>query len=174
MSSHYNEDYRLFDDVDFELDFFSDDNDLTDCYLRETELNQFLAPSSEKWKDFLRGEHEAVVTIDSARDIQWKLTKEEIQHVKKTLKTLISVEGSNDPTLRQIINFILGPNSKIGRFFQDELELDPKSYLEFLSTYCNQAAYRVSFIQLFHETSLLKDHIKMSETDYIGVWKKIA
>ena len=90
MSTGYYQDHLLFDDFDFENDFFSEENDLNaDCYLSETELNQFLAPSSEKWKDFLPNENEAVVTMDSAREIQWKQAKEKIEHVKKTLKVLL-------------------------------------------------------------------------------------
>ena len=174
MYPSYYQDHLLFDDLDFENAFFSEATDLNDCYLSQTELDQFSSPSSEKWQDFLSNENEAVITMDSARETQWKQAKEEFEHVMKTLKELLSVEDPNTPTLEQIVDFFLGPHSKIGNFLREELELDEKSYLEFLSTYCIQAAYRASFTQLFHEKSLLKDHIRMTEDDYIQVWRTMA
>ena len=174
MSGFYQDDH-LFDEIDFEHNFFVQEEDnLTDCYLSADELSQFLAPSSEAWKDFLPSDNEAVITMDSARDIQWRMAKEEIQHVKQTLKVLLSVENVEDLNLRSICLFILGPNSKVGSFLREELDLDRKSYLELLSTYCTQVAYRASFTQLYNETSLLKEHIKMTEGDYIKVWRKMA
>ena len=173
MSGFYQDDH-LFDKIDFEHNFFVQEDNLSDCYLSADELSQFLAPSSETWKDFLPGENEAVITMDSARDIQWRMAKEEIQHVKQTLKGLLSVENVEELNLRSICLFIIGPNSKVGSFLQEELDLDRKSYLEFLSTYCTQAAYRASFTQLYDKTSLLKEHIKMTEGDYIKVWRKMA
>ena len=171
-SNHFND--HLFDEIDFEHDFFSEDSDLTDCYLSENELAQLLAPSSETWKDFLPNNNEAIVTIDSSREIQWRLAKEEIEHVRRKMKELISVEDEDDVSFQQIVLFVIGTDSKAGCFLLEELELDTTSYLEFISTYCTQAAYRASFTQLYHESSLLKEHIKMSEDDYIKVWRKMA
>ena len=76
--------------------------------------------------------------------------------------------------LRKIVMFFLGPSSKAGTFIQEELDLDDKSYLQFMSTYCIQAAYRASVHQLFDESSLLKDSLKIAQEDYMQIWRKMA
>ena len=85
MSDFINED-------DFDMGFSEDY--LADFYLDDED--HFLAPSTESWKDFLPFENHAVITMDSSKDIQWKLAKEEIVHVRQRLMSLLSVE-SLDP-----------------------------------------------------------------------------
>ena len=43
-----------------------------------------------------------------------------------------------------------------------------------MSTYCTQAAYRASVHQLFDESSLLKDSLKIAQEDYMQIWRKMA
>ena len=87
---------------------------------------------------------------------------------------LLSVDDSGDVTLRKIVTFVLGPKSKVGQFIRDELELDDKLYLQFMSTYCLQAAYRLSCAQLFDNSSALKKELVISEAEYHEIWRRMA
>ena len=167
---------ELFDD--YNLDFldhdFASQNPLGDCYLSGEELDQFLAPSTEKWKEFLPSDNEAVITMNSAKESNWKLAKEEIDHVKGRMIMLLSVGNSEEVTLEAIVSFILGPSSKAASFIKEELELDGPTYLKFMSTLCMQSAYRTSSLQLFHVTSLLKDSNIMTAEEYNLIWKEMS
>eukprot|EP00558_Chaetoceros_sp_UNC1202_P003675 CAMPEP_0197235140 /NCGR_PEP_ID=MMETSP1429-20130617/2645_1 /TAXON_ID=49237 /ORGANISM="Chaetoceros sp., Strain UNC1202" /LENGTH=76 /DNA_ID=CAMNT_0042693661 /DNA_START=259 /DNA_END=486 /DNA_ORIENTATION=- len=65
------------DAFDFLGDFEFADNDYADCTFDENELEQFLAPPQEKWRDFFSTNNPAIVTMDSAKKSQWKMARDE-------------------------------------------------------------------------------------------------
>ena len=67
--------------LDFIYGSFLNQNKLTDSNLSEQDLQSFVAPSQEIWCDYLSHENEALITMDSLKEIQWKLAKNEITHV---------------------------------------------------------------------------------------------
>jgi hypothetical protein len=112
--------------IDFLNGSFYNQNELSDCYLSELELQSFLAPPQETWHDYLPHENEALITMDSSKDIQWKLAKDEINHVRRQVQHLLSIDDYKNVNLEQIIMFALGLDSKAGSYLQAELELDKK------------------------------------------------
>ena len=54
-----------------------------------------------------------------------------------------------------------------------ELELDEKVYLQFMTTFLIQAAYRVSTTELFRRDSLLVDQVPMDHEPCVSIWEKI-
>ena len=174
MTSTFVED--LFDeyDLDFLDNGFSEQSELVDCYLSEEALRVFLTPPQETWRDFLPDKNEAVITMDSSKDLQWKLAKEEVKHIRKRMMDLLSIENFKEVQLKDIMMFCIGPQSKIGLFLQAELGLDELEYLQLMSTVCIQAAYRTTSIQLFHPESLLKNSTIISESAYNQIWKNMS
>ena len=112
--------------------------------------------------------------MDSSKDIQWKLAKDEINHVRRQVQHLLSIDEYKNVNMEEIIMFTLGPDSNAGLYLQAELELDKKTYLQFMGTLCIQAAYHISSTQLFQDTSLLKEHLSISEERYNEIWKLMA
>ena len=112
--------------IDFLNGSFFNQNELADCYLSEQELQSFLAPPQETWRDYLPHENEALITMDSSKDIQWKLAKDEINHVRRQVQHLLSIDEYKNVNMEEIIMFTLGPDSKAGLYLQAELELDKK------------------------------------------------
>ena len=168
-----------FVDTDDYLDFLdknlhSEYYNLDDCFLSEDAFESFLAPPQETWRDFPSGENEAKITLDSAKELQWKLAKDEISHIRNRMTALCSSKDPSSITLEDIMKLIIGPESKIGRFLQEELDLDEVTYLKFLSTLCVQAAYHTSSTQLFFSKSLLRDHTRMSKKEYNEIWKRMS
>ena len=70
--------------------------------------------------------------------------------------------------------FVVGSESRIGKFLQEELSLSKQKYVGFLHTVCLQAAYDVSADQLYHQISKLRDSLLITEDDYIAVWSWMA
>ena len=140
----------LFDeyDLDFLDNGFSEQSELVDCYLSEEALCVFLTPPQETWRDFLPDKNEAVITMDSSKDLQWKLAKEEVKHICKRMMDLLSIENFKEVQLKDIMMFCIGPQSKIGLFLQAELGLDELEYLQLMSTVCIQAAYHTTSIEV--------------------------
>ncbi len=105
---------------DYEIDFLENDflsqNELSDCYLSAEALDIFLAPPQERWRDYLPAEHEAVITMDSAKDVQWSLSKAEIKHVRSRLMHLLGNENFEDASMKDITLFCIGPDSETGKF----------------------------------------------------------
>ncbi len=162
----------------FDLDFLANDflapNELADCYLNEEELNMFLTPSTEVWKDFLPYENKAVITMDSSKDLQWEYATNEFKHLSGALERLLGVSNKDEVTMDKLVLFVLGPNSSVGKYLRDELSLDEDQYVKFMSIWCLQAAHHVSSTQVFHSESLLKAHAPMDEKSYNGIWKLMA
>ena len=167
--------YHEYDNHDNQFDFFDeigiDQNELFDCYLEDSELNDFLTPPTEIWKDFLSVDNPTVVTMDSAKSEQWNLAKEEIEHVRKSIIELLEVDDFSKVNDKGILMLCIGPESKVGEFLKEELSLCNKEYLRFMNTLCIQSAYHISSRQIFHSDSLLKDKVLMSEAEYNEVWK---
>ena len=166
---------RLFDN--YSTDFLDEDfllqNELADCYLSEEALEEFLAPPQDNWRDFMPTENPAIITLDSSKQIQWDLAKAEIMHLRMRMAQLLG-ESEEDVVLPHIVEFFIGADSKIGKFLQDELELDKQKYLAFISTICGQSAYRMSSTQLFHRVLLLRDKMKITGLEYNRIWKDIS
>ena len=162
-----------FDEIDFDFleEIAFSTNELDDCYLSNEELQQFFTPSAERWIDISPKSYGTVFALDSAKDFQWKLAMEEIVHVKSRLASLI---GHPNPSAEDVIKYCIGPKSEVGMLLQKELQISSESYLRFMSTFCVQAAYRVSSTELFCEDSLLKKELLMSETDYNQTWARLA
>ncbi len=162
----------------YELDFldesFLSDNELADCCLGDDELRTLLAPPQETWRDYLPGDNEAVITIDSAKDKQWTLAKEEITQIRSQMQTLLDVSDYEDVTMGKIVMFYLGPDSKPGRYMCNELNLSKMTYLKFMNTVFISAAYHLTSRQLFHDMSLLKAHTLMKEDKYNRVWRQMS
>jgi hypothetical protein len=78
-----------------------------------------------------------VITMDSSKDIQWEMAKDEIEHVKNRMKVLLSM---NDISIQDISMYFMGPQSKFGLFMQQDLDLDQVMYLKFMGTLCIQGA----------------------------------
>ena len=153
----------LFDEVQ--------DDEFFDCYLSEREISEFLAPSTEKWEDVNSFDTPTRVTIDESKKTQWEHAQEEIKFVHGRLKDLTGVE---DIQANDVMDYIIGPKSVIGKFFQDTLDLTSVDYIKFMRTLAVQSAYRISSTQLFDEQSLLFKEVPMSQSEYNGIWLSIS
>ena len=88
-----------------------------DCFLSPECLQEVLTPpSQEKWKDFLSATNPAVVTIDSAKTVQWKLAQKEIEHTRANLMAELGVQTFQDVTIDAITMHCIGPESATGIF----------------------------------------------------------
>ena len=163
---------------DFDTDFLSQDflkqNEFADCVLSDDALSDFLTPPQETWKDFLPKNHEAIITMNRSKDVQWKLGQAEIAHVRKRIMHLLSIESFEDVNAEDLFGLCFGPKNEIGKLLCEELEISEEKYLRFLSTICIQGAYHQTSNQLFGKRSFLNKHVPMSEEEYNGLWKKIA
>lgn len=112
------EDYHDLQQTDFLYKTFTQENEFADCFLSADTLNEFLAPSAEKWYDFLPKDNPAVITLDGTKLIQWELAKKEIGHIQNNLKQLLSVSKITD---KGILLYCLGPESRSGVFCRRSL-----------------------------------------------------
>ena len=126
-----------------------------DCFLSPDCLKECLTPppSQEKWKAFLSDTNPAVITIDSAKNVQWRLAQKEIEHVRANFMAELEIQNFREVTLDAIIMYCIGPESATGIFVSDSLNLSKKTYLQFLGTLFFQAAYKVSTTQLLNSRS---------------------
>ncbi len=173
---HSNVEEGYYDDVqamDF-LDMVGMNHELADCTLCEDSLRKFLAPPQETWKDYSTKENPAVLTIDSAKDRQWELTKVEIREVMANVIELLGCIDKDGVKEESIFNFIIGPKSKVGKFLCTELGMNEMTYLKFLHTLLIQAAYKSSSEQLFMPLSRLRDCLLLKKGEYNGIWKIIS
>ena len=159
-------------------DFFDEaefnENEHHNCNLSPEELDEFLNPPSvDKWEDYLSTDNPTFVTINSSKAKQWNIAKSEIAHVRNRLKELIS-ENDELPNRKEILFFLLGPESDVGMFLKKELELTNEDYLNFISTICVQSAYLVSSTELFDKASLLKGSLNIDEASYNKMWRVFA
>ena len=161
------------------------DNDLHDCFLSKEEIEELFAPPTEAWIDIPPTEFRTKITIDEAKATQWELAKEEITFALQNMKELIKEQANTtesinflsdagEPSKEDIINYILGPDSAVGKILQEHLGLMPDTYLNFLGTFCIQAAYKVSTSQLFDSESLLCHAAPMNVQEYNKIWKNLA
>ena len=144
-----------------------------DCFLSEDLLEQVSTPSQEKWNDLKSSENATLVTIDNSKLYQWDLAKKEIMHVREKLMEDLNLPFE-DVNCGAILMHCLGPASKTGAFLQESLHLTAKQYIQFMGTFCHQAAYQVSSTQMYHSESSLKGDTLMSQAEYNTIWKLIA
>lgn len=166
----------FFDD-DFIHESIFDDNECNpfhDCTLDDADLKKFLSPSLEQWKDLSSKDNATYVTIDQSKKKQWQLTKQEIRHVRERVMKMLNIQNFDDVHTRDIVSHILGPESDVGLYLQDELVLTKVEYLKFMSTLCTQAAYRISASSLYHSESLLNTSMLMEKKQYLSIWKLLA
>ena len=180
-------DYPDWDDEEEEAEDINDEEDfvdaadfvenelLADCTLSPDELDQFLTPPSvDKWQDILSSDNPTFVTMDSSKETQWKIAKNEILHVRKRLTEISGKDDIKEVNKRDILFHTLGPDSDVGMYLKKELELSDEIYLKFMATLCIQSAYRVSSSQLFCKDSLLKGSAKVDEETYNKIWLTLA
>ena len=174
------DDYYEEIDFDFLEEIVSDESGLADCYLSDHDLHTLISPpEADKWTDLLSSEHPAYFNIDKAKEDQWLLAKKEINYVKERATKLFAREkedGSrHDLRTADIIMGSLGPDSSAGKFIQEQLDLDACTYLKWISTFCLQAAYRVSSTELFNNASLLRSHVPFNQIgEYTAIWKQLS
>lgn len=152
-------------------------HELNNCLLSEEELQELLdgCDDDPAWRDLVQTENPTIILMDSSKEFQWELAQRELDHLRESLRNLMSLDPNQSITPHAIAMLCLGPDSKTGRFLCDEIGLVPEKYLEFMGTLTVQAAYGVSVTELFHERlSLLKTFTLMEEKEYVDIWKKIA
>ena len=160
-------------------------DELHDCFLSQDEIEEMMAPPTEAWKDVSSTAFRTRFTIDEAKEIQWEEAKNEITFVLEQMKKLLKEEherSGNDypfddesPMKKEdIIKFIVGPESSVGKILWEQLSLSEELYLKFLETLCIQAAYKVSVSQLFDPPSLLRHTAPISKDEYVNIWKEMA
>ena len=159
---------------DFLEQLFAAEDELADCPLGTDELSELLAPSQERWTEFPSTNFPSLLSIDSSKLMQWELAKREHRHIIKNAQTLLNIEDPKDVTHEAIVIHSLGPDSKVGLFLRDSIEIDKTMYCKFMNTLLMQAAYRVSSTELFATHSFLKDHLRMTQNEYNGIWKLLA
>lgn len=174
----FHQDAPVFDDnIDDEEDEYIDNNLFCpDTELSKEEMQEYLAaPSLEKWRDHSPIDFPTLVTMDEAKGKQWKLAKDEIMHIRKSVQKLVGKEDSfKNVTKEDILFLLLGPSSKVGRLLKIELALTDEQYLKFISTICIQGGYHVSVHELFLPVSLLRDQVEMDEAEYNKIWLNFA
>ncbi len=143
-------------------------------YLHESDLNEIEAPSTETWIDSDPTTLRTVFKINEARKQNMELAKEEARCVIKRVNEILDVADRTDVDFADLVHFLVGANSELGKVLKKELGLDDKEYLEFMITYCVQCAYNVSSTQIYDSISILKDHVEMSKENYNKIWKDIA
>lgn len=147
-----------------------------DCFLSEECLQEILTPppSQDKWKDFYSTDNPSLITIDASKDYQWKLAKQEVEHVRANVIDELGVDEFKDVTIELILMHCLGPESPTGLFFRDSLDINKKTYLQFMGTVFYQAAYKVSSTQLFNRKSKLKECTLMTFAEYKSIWEAMS
>lgn len=177
--SEYMDDTEVWD-TSANLDTEYSDYDTTQMqqwisYLHESDLNEIQAPDTRDWNDADNGRMRTIFSINASRDRNWALAKEEADQISKHVsKNLLDVAGNEDVDMEKLVTKFLGPSSSIGKVLKGELDLDDKGYLKFMSTFCIQAAYRVSTTKMYADYSLFYDQASMTKRDYIDVWGKLA
>ena len=159
---------------DFLEQLFAQEDELADCPLEKDELVELLAPSQETWNEYPSANYPSILSIDSSKLKQWELAKTEFHHVRDSMQTLLKIEDPKDVTDDAIVMHSIGPDSEVGLFLCNEIEIDKKMYCKFMSTLLVQAAYRVSSTELFAKHSLLKEHLMMTQNEFNGIWKLMA
>ncbi len=130
-------------------------------------------PPIDEWIDLLpnEGDCQTQFTIDTSRDQQWEMAQEEFHHIRSRMPQIIKKDdiGEND-----LIDHLLGPESKFGVWFRERLELDAEKYLRFMITFSIQAAYRISASSMFNKDGDLKHATKMEFDEYCSIWNTMA
>ena len=156
--------------------YFDAQNDLEYCIFNAEELKLFLSPpDADAWRDFSSNENATIFNVNDAKERQWQMGKVEIEHLQSKLKTTFGIDYQSlslDELSSSIIFQTLGPESKFGLFFAEELLLSTMEYAAFMCTLFTQAAYRVSVTELYLPQSRLK--VPMAEENYLKVWEKMA
>ena len=167
-------------DFDFLEEIMSDESGLVDCYLSDHDYRMLISlPVADKWTDISSSDSPVYFDIDKAKEDQWLIAKKEINYMKKSATKLFAREkedGSrHDLRTADIIMGSLGPDSSAGKFIQEQLDLDACTYLKWISTFCLQAAYRVSSTELFNNASLLRSHVPFNQIgEYTAIWKQLS
>ena len=158
--------------------FYEDLND--DPMLSKEDAEAFMSPPQQAWIDANPKDAPTIVKIDTSTEQQWKLARMEIDHVKATMHRLIGVTYDKDQDKDGVvlklctILHLLGKTSKVATFFKENVSLSDTKYLQFMHTFCMQAAYNCSSRQLFYKCLKLQKALLLSETEYNGVWQWLA
>jgi hypothetical protein len=89
------------------------------------------APKQSEWKDEERPE--VKLSFDKTENMIWKIAKSEILTIRENVKKSLNCGGSR-PSIKDIESLFFGPASKLSSIFQAQLEIDPKTFMKFMST----------------------------------------
>ena len=177
MAEDSDDDASFNDAYDYLEETQYDHHELHDCHLSDEALQEVFTGGDENpaWHDLLHSDNPPIITMDSSKSLQWQLACREMDHVRKSLRRLLSLEEGEEVTTDALVMLCLGPTSETGKFLQNEVGLTEEKYLRFMATLCVQSAYRVSVTQLYHERlSLLKDGALMKKDEYVQIWERLA
>ena len=66
------------------------------CFLRGGEFHEFKSLSNHQWDDIPCENQPTKVTMDESKEIQWQFAKEELHHIKKSVKDLVGISEDGD------------------------------------------------------------------------------
>ena len=177
------------DGDDSSYDFIEEENigwvgapsTFADCYLTQEELREFCTPTLDKWEDLLVSEYplSTIFKIDSAGDEAWKSAKEELVHVTRSVLRMLKINDASDVSVASIVGLFFGKSTEFTKIIMEATETDDyEIFLQFLTTLCAQAAYRVTTREMYDEHSVFGDLVDgeelMQKTHYVAMWEKIA
>lgn len=174
------DDYMLPSCVLNEYLFDNFDEDLLDDFFlnvqgaqQEDSIN---IPSLHKWQDVPSSSVKTKITIDESKAIQWSRAKNEIKFILNRMETILGIDNNNRAlTEEDIVDFLIGPQSRISILLQNELKISGKDVNKFFMNMCIQSGYKVSSTQLFDPVySKLSHAAPMPKEEYNKIWKDIA
>jgi hypothetical protein len=110
-------------------------------------------------------------TIDGARQMIWEQAKNEINHVRNRVK---SVLGPREPSLCNLLDLVFGPESRMGRLFNEKLYIEHEDFLKQLGTFSLAAAYNLSKTQIFSKNSFVNAQGLADEATYQSFWNRVG
>jgi hypothetical protein len=110
------------------------------------------------------------ITVGRARSEAWSLGIQEIKHMLKNLKRLLSTE---DPMIDEVLDFFFGKKSPIFHAFEEQLGLEHQDFLKFLTSFFLQARYQDSASGIYDKDSRLSLAGCLSKEKYNAVWLEI-
>jgi hypothetical protein len=127
-------------------------------------------PTVQSWKDV--DCNVVTATIGEATDIAWTQGKDELGFFRR--KVFLKNFNTVKPSLLQIVNLLLGPESNIARLFEKKLGMKNQTFKMFLRTFFVQSAYRLSTSEMFMPESYVKTVTLMKKEEYTKNWKEIG
>lgn len=139
---------------------------LQESYLEATNNG----PSVEDWQD-VDFKDRVGVHLGEAVQTVWEQAQGE---VKLMLDGFEKHLGTKKPSMKQLVDHILGEQSNIYRVFYDCLHWSYPDFAKFLKTFMIQCAYRVSAKELFQEDGLIQTDNLMPYEQYVAMWREVG